>query len=27
VTVERPHRSGVRDLFQPTTGDEPPEAS
>jgi hypothetical protein len=26
VTVERPHRSGVRDLFQPT-GDEPPEAS
>jgi hypothetical protein len=25
VTVERPHRSGVRDLFQPT-GDEPPEA-
>ena len=27
VTVERPHRSGVRDLFQPTTGEEPPEAS
>ena len=27
VTVERPHRSGVRDLFQPTTRDEPPEAS
>ena len=27
VTVERPHRSCVRDLFQPTTGDEPPEAS
>lgn len=27
VTVERPHRSGVRDLFQPTTGDQPPEAS
>jgi hypothetical protein len=26
VTVERPHRSGVRDLFQPT-GDDPPEAS
>jgi hypothetical protein len=26
VTVERPHRSGVRDLFQ-STGDEPPEAS
>jgi hypothetical protein len=26
VTVERPHRSGVRDLFQPT-GEEPPEAS
>jgi hypothetical protein len=26
VTVERPHRSGVRDLFQPT-GQEPPEAS
>ena len=26
VTVERPHRSGVRDLFQPTTGEEPPEA-
>jgi hypothetical protein len=26
VTVERPHRSGVRDLFQPTS-DEPPEAS
>jgi len=26
VTVERPQRSGVRDLFQPT-GDEPPEAS
>ena len=25
VTVERPHRSGVRDLFQPT-GDDPPEA-
>jgi len=28
VTVERPHRSGgVRDLFQPTVGDEPPAAS
>ena len=27
VTVERPHRSGVRDLFQPTTGEAPPEAS
>ena len=27
VTVERPQRSGVRDLFQPTTGEEPPEAS
>ncbi|HEV8154858.1 MAG TPA: hypothetical protein VGP67_04950 [Gaiellales bacterium] len=26
VTVERPQRSGVRDLFQPT-GEEPPEAS
>jgi hypothetical protein len=26
VTVERPHRSGVRDLFQPT-GEDPPEAS
>ena len=26
VTVERPHRSGVRDLFQPTS-DDPPEAS
>jgi len=26
VTVERPHRSGVRDLFQPTV-DDPPEAS
>jgi hypothetical protein len=26
VTVERPQRSGVRDLFQPT-GDDPPEAS
>jgi uncharacterized NAD(P)/FAD-binding protein YdhS len=26
VTVERPHRSGVRDLFQPT-GDDPPEVS
>jgi chromosome segregation ATPase len=26
VTVERPQRSGVRDLFQPT-GDEPPAAS
>jgi hypothetical protein len=25
VTVERPHRSGVRDLFQPT-GEGPPEA-
>ncbi len=25
VTVERPHRSGVRDLFQPT-GEDPPEA-
>jgi hypothetical protein len=28
VTVERPHRSGgVRDLFKPTGGDEPPAAS
>jgi hypothetical protein len=26
VTVERPQRSGVRDLFQPTD-EEPPEAS
>jgi hypothetical protein len=27
VTVERTHRSGVRDMFQPTTGEEPPDAS
>jgi hypothetical protein len=27
VTVERPHRSGVRDLFQPTGDDAPPTAS
>ncbi len=26
VTVERPKRSGVRDLFAPTTGGEPPKA-
>ena len=27
VTVERPHRSGVRDLFKPTGDDAPPAAS
>jgi hypothetical protein len=27
VTVERPQRSGVRDLFQPTADDPPPAAS
>ncbi|MDX6523548.1 MAG: hypothetical protein QOI17_1061, partial [Gaiellales bacterium] len=27
VTVERPQRSGVRDLFQPTADEPPPAAS